>query len=310
MNKPGPNPAASVRQRLLNLSRAEGVNLDELMTRFAISRLLYRLMVAGFQEEFILKGATLFTVWQDAPHRPTRDIDLLGRGTPTIARLEEVFRAVAAADPPEPDGLAFDPARVQGHRIREDEEYEGIRITLQATLTNARIRLQVDIGFGDVVLPAPESVEVPTLLGFEPARLRAYPKETVIAEKFQAMVALGEANTRLKDFYDIWTLASGHQFDGRRLIEAIAGTFARRRTDLPAEPPLALTTGYSENPVKLTQWRGFLNRSGIENGQPTLVEVCALLEAFLMPPVSSAVAGEPFELAWSAGGPWQAIEVV
>ncbi|MFN3430041.1 MAG: nucleotidyl transferase AbiEii/AbiGii toxin family protein [Candidatus Sericytochromatia bacterium] len=305
MKQRGPNPAASVRQRLLNMSKEQGINLDELMTRFAISRLLYRLAASGFQGDFVLKGATLFTIWQDAPHRPTRDVDLLGQGAPSIERLIEIFRTVVTTEPAEADGLAFDPDSVAGSRIREDAEHEGVRVTLTATLASARIRLQIDIGFGDVVLPGPEPVEVPTFFGFPPAQLLAYPREAVIAEKFQAMVILGEANTRMKDFYDLWTLAKGHQFDGPRLIEAIAGTFNRRRTSLPTTVPLALTPSFAENPLKLTQWRGFLNRAGITPAQPALADLAPLLAAFLMPPVLAAGSGEPFHQTWHPGGPWQ-----
>lgn len=306
MKQRGPNPAASVRQRLLNLSKEQGINLDELMTRFAIARLLTRLAAAGYQDEFVLKGATLFTIWQEVPHRATRDIDLLGHGAPTIERLVAIFRAIAGAEPAEPDGLIFDSQSVTGGRIREDEDYEGVRVNLQATLAGARIRLQVDIGFGDVVLPAPEPVEVPSLLGFPPVRLRAYPKEAVVAEKFQAMVILGEANTRLKDFFDIWTLAKGHSFDGQRLALAIAGTFERRKTALPTETPLALTKTFTESPLKLTQWRGFLNRVGATSSHPpALADVASLIETFVMPPVRAAATGEPLDRQWYPGGPWK-----
>jgi predicted nucleotidyltransferase component of viral defense system len=261
--------------------------------------------ISGHGDQFILKGATLFTVWQGEPHRATRDVDLLGHGAPTIERLVEIFRAIAAADTEEADGLVIDPATVVGARIREDQEYEGVRITLVATLTNARIRLQVDVGFGDVVLPAPEEVEIPAILGFQPARLRAYPKEAVVAEKLQAMVALGEGNSRLKDFYDLWTLARGHHFDGPRLAEAIVGTFARRRTPLPDSMPVALTPMFTENPVKLTQWRGFLARAGVAEEPPALADVAGVLAGFLLPPVAAATASEPFVGRWSPGGPWE-----
>lgn len=305
MKEQGPNPAASVRQRLLNLSRSQGTPLEELMTRFTISRLLYRLTLAGFQEEFVLKGATLFTIWQEAPHRATRDVDLLGRGAPSIERLVEIFRKVATTEPDEPDGLVFDPDSVNGARIREDAEYEGVRIMLRANLTNARLRVQIDVGFGDIVSPGPEAVEVPVLLGFRPARLQAYPKETVIAEKCQAMILLGEANTRMKDFYDVWALASRHAFEGQCLSTALAATFARRRTPLPSEVPRAFTSEFTENPLKQRQWVAFLERAGIPGPWPSLSEVAGLLAHFLMPPLRAANTGEAFEQNWQAGGNWQ-----
>lgn len=304
MKERGPNQAASVRQRLLNLSKERGANLDEVMTRFAITRLLHRLAAAGCEDQFILKGATLFTVWQGEPHRATRDVDLLGHGAPTVERLVATFRAIAEATPAEPDGLVFDPTSVAGARIREDQAYEGVRITLHARLTNARIRLQIDVGFGDVVLPAPEVVEVPGLLGFQPVRLRAYPKDAVIAEKLHAMVTLGEANSRLKDFYDVWTLARDHHFDGARLAEAIVGTFGRRLTPLPAGTPVALTATFTENPAKVAQWRAFLTRAGVAANAPALHDTAVLLSAFLLPPIAAAAASRPYEGHWSPGGPW------
>jgi predicted nucleotidyltransferase component of viral defense system len=301
----GPNTAASVRQRLLNLSKERGFILDEVMQRFAIARLLHRLEAAGLGEEFVLKGATLFTIWQGEPHRTTRDVDLLGRGSPSIERLVEVFRKVAETATVEPDGLIFDPASVIGARIGEEREHEGVRIKLLALLANARINLQIDVGFGDVVLPAPELVELPALLDFQPTRLRAYPKEAVVAEKLHAMVLLGETNTRLKDFYDLWTLAQGHRFEGARLTEAILGTFTRRRTALPNGTPVALTPLWTQNPVRLVQWRGFLNKATVRIAPPDLPEMAQVLVGFLRPPLNAAATFSEFSQTWLPGGPWR-----
>ena len=218
--------AASVRGRLLKLSRERREEFHGLLTRYALERLLYRLGLSGHREQFVLKGAMLFPLWKSEPHRPTRDLDLLGKGNPTIAHLEQVFGEVCRVSAGE-DGIQFLPDTVVGVQIREDQVYEGVRIRLVARLAGATIPLQIDIGFGDVVTPAPTEVEYPTILDFPPPRLQAYPRETVIAEKLQAMVTLGIANSRMKDFYDVWVLAQSFAFEGDLLCRAIQATFAR-----------------------------------------------------------------------------------
>jgi predicted nucleotidyltransferase component of viral defense system len=200
------NLTASVRARLMNLARQGREDFGEVLSRYARERLLYRLSASDYRERFVLKGALLFSYWAGAPHRPTRDLDLLGRGEPDMALLEEAFRDICRAEV-EPDGLAFLEDSVRGERIKEEEEYEGVRLRLTAALGNARIPLQVDVGFGDAVVPAPEEVAFPTLLGMPAPQLKAYRRETVVAEKFEAMVKLGMLNSRMKDFYDVWELS-------------------------------------------------------------------------------------------------------
>jgi predicted nucleotidyltransferase component of viral defense system len=226
------NLAASVRQRLFNLAKQRGDDFQILLTRYAVERLLYRLSQSPHSSQFLLKGATLFTLWGGGPYRSTRDLDLLGSGDRSVQRLEGVFRDICAVQV-EPDGLRFAAETVEGDEIREDLEYGGVRVILIANLERARIQIQVDIGFGDVVTPPPEDVEFPTILDFPAPHLRAYRRETVVAEKFQAMVMLGVANSRMRDFYDVWLLSRRFEFNGMPLSQAIKGTFARRRTPYP-----------------------------------------------------------------------------
>ena len=218
------NMAASVRQRLLNLARERRENFDYLLTRFGLERFLYRLANSPFRDRFILKGAMFFLLWGMDEHRPTRDADFLGFGENDAENLVAIFQDVCRVAV-EDDGLIFDPASVQAAAIREEMEYGGIRVTLPAILDRARISLQFDVGFGDAVTPLAEEVDYPTLLDLPAPHLRIYPKETVIAEKFQAMVHLGIANSRMKDFYDIWVMARSFDFDGSVLKTAIERTF-------------------------------------------------------------------------------------
>jgi predicted nucleotidyltransferase component of viral defense system len=295
--------AASVRQRLLNLARDRGEDFGLVLTRYALERLMYRLSVSEHREQFILKGAMLFALWGGEPHRPTRDLDLLGHGAIDTRRLEQVFREVIGVEV-ENDGLEFLAETVRGQRIREEEEYEGVRVHLEARLVAARIKVQIDVGFGDVMTPAPRVEEYPVLLDFPAPRLRAYSRETVVAEKFEAMVKLGIVNTRMKDFYDLWVLARHFEFEGVLLGRAIKATFERRGTALPTEVPLALSDEFSGDTGKKTQWAAFLRRLGREAGGTPLAEVVEALKEFLLPPVTAAGHVEAFERTWPPGGPW------
>lgn len=297
------NMAASVRQRLLNLARERGENFDYLLTRYGLERFLYRLANSPHRERFILKGAMLFLLWGMNEHRPTRDADLLGFGDNNTETLVAIFQEVCRFGV-EDDGLVFDPESVQAALIREEMEYGGIRVTLRGLLDRARISLQLDVGFGDAVTPLAQEVDYPTLLDFPAPHLRIYPKETVIAEKFQAMVRLGMANSRMKDFYDIWVMARSFDFDGAVLKTAIERTFERRRTTVPAEAPLALTAEFFADPAKQMHWRGFLRRNGLPAGDTTLEAVAVVIRNFVMPLCAAIRAGSDLMLRWPAGGPW------
>lgn len=301
----GANVAASVRQRLLDQARSQRVDFNLLLTRYGLERFLYRLGRSEYRERFVLKGAMLFPLWGVASYRATRDVDLLGYGESEIEALVTVFRAICQIEVAD-DGITFDPASVQAEDIRDQMEYGGTRLKLTAGLAGARISLQVDIGFGDVITPSAVSAEYPTLLGHPAPSLRVYPRETVIAEKFQAMVHLGMVNSRMKDFHDLWVLGSQFDFDGMTLATALARTFERRNTPLPAELPLALTAEFFADAQKIRQWKAFLNRAGLAV-EVELAEVAAFIAGFVMPLIEPTSVGEMFTERWLAGGPWQEV---
>ena len=256
--------AASVRARLLNLAKQRGEDLNLILKRYGIERLLFRLSQSSHKDEFILKGAMLFELWMGRAHRTTKDLDLLGSGTTDIRRIEALFRELCTATC-EPDGLEFLPESVKGTEIREDNLYQGVRITLLARLGAARISIQVDIGFGDAVFPAPEEVDYPSLLGFASPRLRAYSQATVVAEKFHVMVELGLANSRLKDYHDVWTILRTFEIPKVTLRRAIESTFQRRRTELPKVMPDGLSQVFAGDPQKQMQWKAFLRKTGVDS---------------------------------------------
>ena len=289
------NLSASILARLLTLAKQRGDDYNLLLNRFGMERLLTRISISPHAERFLLKGALLFALWYDNPHRPTRDADLLGFGPDDEANLIATFREIAAMDLG--DGIVFDPDSVKADAIREDNTYGGTRITLMARIGSARCALQIDVGFGDAVTPGPQTVAYPTLLGDFPApTLRVYPVYTVIAEKYQAMVMLGQANSRMKDFFDLAVIARRTELDGATLAAAIAATFARRQTALPIERPLALTKQFSADTAKLRQWQAFLNKNRIEAA--SLGDTVALLDDLLWPPTEVAAAGSQATATW------------
>lgn len=289
------NLAASILARLLNLAKQRGDDYSLLLNRFGMERLLARVSVSPHADRFLLKGALLFALWYDTPHRPTRDADLLGFGPDDEATLIATFRDIAAMDLG--DGIVFDLGSVKADAIREDNTYGGTRITLVARIGSARCALQIDVGFGDAVTPAPQTVLYPTLLDdFQAPTLRVYPVYTVVAEKFQAMVMLGQANSRMKDFFDLAVIARRTELDGATLAAAIAATFARRRTALPMERPLALTRQFSEDDAKLSQWQAFLNKNRIV--ADGLGDTVALLDDLRWPPTQVAAAGSQATATW------------
>src|SRR5436305_207913 len=255
------NVGASIRQRLLNLAHANGQPMELLLTRYALERLLHRLSLSRHRERFVLKGAMLLVTWFDEPHRSTRDVDLLGFGDPAHDALLEAFREVMAIEVD--DGVSFDLSGLRIEVIREELRYGGSRLRTTATLAGARIAITVDIGFGDAVEPGVEDIDLPVLLDMPSPHLRAYPPETVIAEKLHAMVILGMANSRMKDYYDMWMLMTTFELEGERLSQAIRATFGRRDTLVPAAIPEGLSSAFAEDPGKQRQWQAFArNLSG------------------------------------------------
>lgn len=284
MAKPPANIAASVRARLLNLARQTGQPFDVLLTRFVHERLLYRLSRSLHVDRFVLKGAMLLTTWLPGTARGTRDLDLLGFGDSGEQHIVGIFREILSI--PAADGVEFDAAGLRASPIREELEYGGLRLRGAASLAGARIAVVVDIGFGDSIEPGLESIDYPALLDLPAPKLRAYAPETVIAEKFQAMVALGRANSRMKDFYDVWILTKTFDFAQDRLSRAIAATFARRQTAIPADLPDALTTAFAEDPLKQRQWTAFA--ADLENAPRQLQAIINDLAKFLMDAAAAA----------------------
>lgn len=295
--------AASVRQRLLNIIRQTGDDPNLVWTRYATERFLYRLSVSEHAADFTLKGAMLFVVWTGRQYRPTVDMDLLARGEGISERLENVFHSLCRIEV-EPDGLVFDADTVKVVPIREEQAYAGQRITLTGFLGKARIPIQIDVGFGDAVTPRAKKITYPTLLDFPAPTIRAYQRETVVAEKLHAMVILDIANSRMKDFYDLYVLARDFSFDGAALSQAIKATFRRRETEIPIETPLALTDEFSRDNVKTVQWKAFVRKNDLEEGLPELPRVILFLQKFLIPVIESASGNSPVPQAWNSGGPW------
>ncbi|AWC25171.1 hypothetical protein CO731_04665 [Aminobacter sp. MSH1] len=278
------NIGASVRARLLQVSKASGQTFDLVLTRFALERLLFRLSQSPHADRFVLKGAMLMMSWFDDPHRGTRDLDLLGFGDPSAEPMLATFREILAQGAA--DGVEFDVDALRVDRIREELEYGGLRLRTTASIGGARISLTIDIGFGDAVEPGAEELDYPSMLDFPMPRLRGYARETVIAEKFQAMVALGRANSRMKDFYDIWILSRSFTFGNDRLARAIAATFARRETPIPEGLPDALTSAFAADEQKQRQWRAFVKDVAHDPGD--LANVVGDIAEFLMPHAASA----------------------
>ena len=298
------NLAASVRQRLLNLARERRADFQLILIQYAVERLLYRLSRSPYIDRFLLKGAMLFSLWSKEPFRATRDVDFLGLGDSSVPAMcrafEEICRTVV-----EIDGLEFLVDSIQGEEIRDDQEYRGVRLRFEARLAGARVPIQIDIGFGDAVVPPPEVVEYPVMLDLPAPRLRAYPREVVVAEKFQAMVVLGIANSRIKDFFDLWMLASTFEFAGPRLSKSIKATFDRRKTPLPSDPPLALTPEFHNDAGKRVQWNAFLQKGRLKIQEKEFGKVTSLLQEFLMPPTLALATDQRFWAKWPAGGPWR-----
>ena len=243
---------ASVRARLLGISKEKGLNFDLVLTHYAIERLLYRLAQSRHADRFVLKGAMLLMTWFDEPFRGTRDLDLLGHGDPAPEAVLDVFKEVLGQE--QPDGVVFDVDAARVSRIRQDDEYGGLRIRARANIGGACIAFNVDFGFGDAIDPPAEWLDYPVLLDMPAPRLRGYARETVVAEKFQAMVDLGMANSRMKDYYDLWIISQTFDIDRSRLARAISATFARRGTAIPDGVPDGLSLAFAEDAVKRQQW--------------------------------------------------------
>jgi hypothetical protein len=303
MSAAGDGLARSVQVQLVRHAKEIGVDPNLVLVRYAVERFLYRLSRSPYAERFVLKGALLLLVWLGEAIRPTRDADLLGFGDLPDEAMMQIFTEVCGVEV-EPDAMIYHAGTVRLAPIRMDDAYGGRRITLQAGLGTARLRVQVDIGIGDVVVPAPVWLEYPGLLDLPRPRLRAYPPETAIAEKLHAMVVLGLRNSRMRDFFDIDAITRHTPFESASLIAAVRATFARRKTPLPESLPLALTASFAAAPDKQAQWRAFRTRSGATMVPETLTEVIERLAAFFSPVFPSFRDGSHFDANWPSGGPW------
>lgn len=304
MKRPVKDIAASVRQRLQDAARGSKRPFQEMLEYYAMERFLYRLSRSPHVARFVLKGALMFRAWGAPASRPTKDIDLLGRMENSVAAVVPVFQEVCAQEV-EPDGMVYDAASVVGAAIKEDADYFGVRVTFRATLQNARVAMQIDVGFGDVVTPAPVLTDYPTILELPAPRLSGYSRETVVAEKFEALVKLGLVNSRMKDFYDLWLLSRQFDFNGPTVVAAVRRTFAQRVTTV-APLPLALTQAFAGERDKQAQWKGFLRKSRLANVPDELPAVVTALGGFLLPVAEAAHKGAEFKQTWRAPGPWQA----
>jgi len=302
-DRPLRNVAASVRQRLTNAAKHTGRPFQEVLQYFAMERFLYRFSLSPHNERFVLKGALLFNVWGAPASRPTRDIDFLARLNNSVDAILPVIRDVCQ-HVVEPDGLVFDVDSIVGQVIKEDADYSGVRVTFLANLENARIPMQIDVGFGDVIVPDAALTDYPVLLELAAPRLRAYPRETVVAEKFEAMVKLGQLTSRLKDFFDLWLLPRQFEFDGKVLSTAVTRTFAHRKTAITPQP-VALTDAFANDPIKQTQWKGFLRKSRIDIAPQDLTAVIEVISGFLLPLAGALAAGQEFASTWHPPGPWR-----
>jgi predicted nucleotidyltransferase component of viral defense system len=304
MKKEIRNKAASVRAKLTNIARAETIDFDALLLRYFQERLLYRLAISEFSDRFVLKGGLLLICLKIPRSRPTKDVDFLAEHIGNDrAELERVLGIVA--EMPCNDGVKFYPSSITSERIKEDTDYKGIRLKMDASLGQARKRLQIDIGFGDVVIPKIRTMVFPTLLEEKPPTMKVYSLESIIAEKFEAMIRLAMANSRMKDFYDVYVLSDSHDFEGSTLKEAIEATFQRRSTSMP-EDPLPFRRQFYENEDRQQQWVAFLRRSKLQEPGRQFEDVMKRITIFLSPVAQSVKAKEEFKKSWdSKTGSWK-----
>ncbi len=294
---PAKNIPQSVLARLKNKAKEANFEYQQVLTRYGLERMLYRLSISEHAGAFLLKGAMLFNLWFDIPVRPTTDVDMLGYGDHGLDALQTIFRDICIIEAD--DGIVFDPDTVEAAEIRKESNYAGVRVTFTGLIDKVRCPIQVDIGYGDAVTPGAEDVAYPVLLDDMPSpALRAYPRYTVVAEKTEALISLAMANTRMKDYFDLWILSRHSDFEGEVMQRALLATLERRKT--PAElQPIGLSDEFAEDAAKLAQWRGFIKKNRLE--APELPAVIEEIRAFLLP----VLAGNVNDQCWTAGGQWK-----
>ena len=301
------NVAASVKQRLLNRARERKEDFNLLLTKYGLERILYRIGQSKYKDSFVLKGALLFELWTEQRYRPTRDADFLSMGDNSPERYQQIFEEICGMKV-EDDGVRFDRNTIKVEKIKEDQAYEGLRVTLTGFMEAARLPVQIDIGFGDAITPDPVEADFPTLLENPAPRLFSYPRETVIAEKFEALVKLGIANTRMKDFHDLKTLSELFHFESGTLVNAIQRTFERRKTVVPIDkPPTALTEEFFADTTKMAQWVAFISKNKLYIQPSSLKSVATSIREFLMPLMQPEIMSGEHRLRWEPSGSWTAV---
>lgn len=293
------NIVASVRDRLVAQAKSRGTDPNLILLWYGIERFLYRLSLSPYRDRFVLKGAMLFKLWDSPEFRATKDLDLLGFVRHETEALRQVVIAICE-QPVEDDGLVFDSRTLRIEQIRESQEYGGLRVCITARLGTALVPLQIDVGFGDAITPAAMDAEFPSLLDQPRPRVRAYPRETVVAEKYEAMVQLGMANSRMKDYFDLWFLSRQFEFDGQRVADAMRATFDRRGTPLPVTTPIGLSDDFASDAAHSRQWKAFTSRiaaSSPENLNTTILRI----SAFVQSPSEAARTSARFPAAWRDG---------
>ena len=303
MSGKGVDLGASVTARLLNQAKERGDDYQIVLSDYCFERFLYRLGVSAMRQRFVLKGAMLLRVWSDHPYRATRDLDLLRRGDGSSEAIAQDIRSIVETDV-EDDGVRFAPTELQIEPIRAEAEYVGARVVLPARCGTARLMLQIDVGLGDSVWPLPRTCAYPMLLDSPAPSVLAYPREAVVAEKLEAMIVLGDRNSRIKDFFDLYYLASTFEFDRATLAESVRRSFTRRGTNVPADEPVGLTQSYWNNPVRPAQMRAFLRRSRLQGSHGFDEAFLAVLRAFLLPVLDDLRTEQARAASWLPGKGW------
>ena len=294
--------AHSIYRRLLNRARKNNEDFNYTLNRYGVERFLYRLSISPYAKQFVLKGASLLFVWKGRNYRVTRDIDLLGYKT---ADIKNIFKDISSIVCQQDDSIHFMPESVKAENIRDNTDYGGLNVSIDAILLNAKIALRIDIGFGDVIKPEPEIISYPVLLDMPRPQLRAYNRETFIAEKFEAMVHLGIANSRLKDFYDIWLLSRFFDFSAAKLTASIENTFKRRRTEIPKGKPFIFTSEFYNDLQKQTQWKTFIRKTRAENAPAEFSAVIKEIDDFFMPLLRILNNPSQAKIVWIKGKGWR-----
>lgn len=295
----------SIQARLLNYSRERQVNHNHTLVRYGIERLMYRLSRSPHADQFVLKGAMLFVLWLEDSHRPTQDLDLLSYDDLSTDNLRSIFEDICEASV-EDDGIKFYKEEIEIEEIREAEVYQGLRVKIPGRLGSTRLNVSVDVGFGDAIVPDPEKTAYPVLLDLPHPEMKAYPKETVVAEKVDAMILFGVRNSRMKDYYDLWTLARRFSFDAALLAKALDATLKRRSRELPSHMLSGLSAEFADSPTKQTQWKAFLRRTVPDQMDLELGEVVPAIRELLTPVLESIVLGKTLRLHWTPESGWTA----